>query len=168
MDEKDLRILVAIARLGTGSTERLSAETGIPKSTVHYRLGNLRDEGIVTNDLLDVDLSRVGLNVTVITEVTAEYEEGCRDELGRKLEAVEGANQVYVTMGDTDFVVVSHLADRDMVGRLIEQYEAIDEVAHTSSKFVIETVKDERRPLNDFETDTLRRGLNVDGGAGDP
>ena len=167
MDEKDVRILAAVARLGTGSPEKLSTETGIPKSTVHYRLGNLRDEGVLTNDLFDVDLSSVGLNLTIITEVMAEYDEGYHDEVGRKLEAVEGVNQVYFTMGDTDFVVVSHLADRSMVEELIRQFEAIDEVARTSSKFVIKTIKDENRPLNDFETDTLLHGLGFREGADD-
>ena len=167
MDEKDLRILAAVAKLGTGSPEKLSAETGIPKSTVHYRLGNLREEGVLTNDLFDVDLSSVGLNLTIITEVMAEYEEGYHDEVGQKLEAVEGVNQVYFTMGDTDFVVISHLADRSMVENLIRQFEAIDAVARTSSKFVIKTIKDENRPLNDFETDTLLRDLGYGEGADD-
>ncbi len=167
MDEKDVRILAAVAKLGTGSPEKLSAETGIPKSTVHYRLGNLREEGVVTNDLLDVDLSSVGLSLTVITEVTAEYDEGYHDDVGRQLESIEGVNQVYFTMGDTDFVVISHLADRSMVESLVRQFEAIDEVARTSSKFVIKTIKDESRPLNDFETDTLLRDLGFGDGNGD-
>lgn len=161
MDEKDVRILAAVAKLGTGSPEKLSAETGIPKSTIHYRLDNLRDEGVVTNDLFDVDLSSVGLNLTVITEVMADYDEGYHDEVGRKLEAIEGVNQVYFTLGDTDFVVVSHLAGRSMVERLVEQFEAIEEVGRTSSKFVIRTIKDENRPLNDFETETLVHDLDV-------
>lgn len=161
MDEKDVRILAAVAKLGTGSPEKLSAETGIPKSTIHYRLDNLRDEGVVTNDLFDVDLSSVGLNLTVITEVMADYDEGYHDEVGRKLEAIEGVNQVYFTLGDTDFVVVSHLAGRSMVERLVKQFEAIEEVGRTSSKFVIRTIKDENRPLNDFETETLVHDLDV-------
>ncbi|WP_135305087.1 Lrp/AsnC family transcriptional regulator [Haloarcula amylovorans] len=162
MDEKDIQVLAAVAKLGTGSPEKLSEETDIPKSTVHYRLDNLREEGVITNDLFDVDLTKVGLNITVITEVMAEYSKGYHDKVGEKLGEVEGVNQVYFTMGDTDFVVISHLSNRGMVENLIRQFESIDEIARTSSKFVIKTIKDENRPLNDFEMETLVETLGID------
>ena len=51
MDERDIRLLKAISDLGTGSPERLHEETDIPVSTIHYRLNNLREAGVITNDL---------------------------------------------------------------------------------------------------------------------
>ncbi|ELY67554.1 Lrp/AsnC family transcriptional regulator [Natrinema versiforme] len=155
MDERNVRILQAIAELGTGSPDEISEYTDIPKSTVHYRLTKLRESGVVTDDLFDVDLEEFGLEITVITEVIAEYEEQYHEEVGEKLAAIEGVNQVYFTMGDTDFVVIAHLSGREMVHRLISDYEAIDEVVRTSSQFVVETVKNESYPLNDFELETL-------------
>jgi DNA-binding Lrp family transcriptional regulator len=155
MDEKDITILAAVARLGTGSSEKIAEETGIPKSTIHYRLEKLQESGLVENDIFDIDLAEIGLNLTVITEVSAQYREGYHDDVGQKLSEVEGVNQVYFTMGDTDFVVIAHLANRGMIEQLIEQYEAIDEVEKTSSKFVVKTIKNESRPLNDYETESL-------------
>ncbi len=155
MDERNVRILQAVAELGTGSPDEISEYTDIPKSTVHYRLTKLKDEGVVANDLLDVDLEALGLEITVISEVIAEYDEQYHEEVGEKLAAIEGVNQVYFTMGDTDFVVIAHLTGREMVRDLISEYEAIDEVVRTSSQFVVETVKDEPRPLNDFELETV-------------
>ncbi|OAQ54607.1 hypothetical protein HTG_03360 [Natrinema mahii] len=155
MDERNARILQAVAELGTGSPDEISEYTDIPKSTVHYRLTKLKEDGVVSNDLLDVDLEAVGLEITVVTEVIAEYDEQYHEDVGEKLAAIEGVNQVYFTMGDTDFIVIAHLADREMVHRLISDYEAIDEVVRTSSQFVVETVKDEPHPLNDFELETL-------------
>ncbi|AGB31015.1 AsnC family transcriptional regulator [Natrinema pellirubrum DSM 15624] len=155
MDERNVRILQAVAELGTGSPDEISEYTDIPKSTVHYRLTKLKEDGVVTNDLLDVNLEALGLEITVVTEVIAEYDEQYHEDVGEQLAAIEGANQVYFTMGDTDFIVIAHLADREMVNRLISDYEAIDEVVRTSSQFVVETVKDEPHPLNDFELETL-------------
>lgn len=155
MDERNVRILQAIAELGTRSPDEISEYTDIPKSTVHYRLTKLQEDGVVTNELFDVDLEKLGLDITVITEVIAEYEEQYHKEVGEKLAAIEGVNQVYFTMGETDFVVIAHLSDREMVYDLITDYERIDEVVRTSSQFVIETVKDEPYPLNDFELETL-------------
>lgn len=155
MDERDIRILQAIAQLGTGSPDEIADHTDIPKSTVHYRLTKLKEAGVVTNDLFDIDLEQLGLDITVVTEVIAEYDEQYHKQVGKKLGEIEGVNQVYFTMGDTDFIVISHLSDREMVHRLVSNYERIDEVVRTSSRFVIETVKDEPNPLNDFESETL-------------
>ena len=155
MDERDVRILSAVAEGGTMSPEKLESATGIPKSTIHYRLDQLRDAGVVLDDLGNIDLKSVGLSITIISEVWAQFEEGYHETVGEKLAGVEGVNQVYFTMGDTDFVVIAHLANREMVERLVEEYEAIDEIRRTSSKFVITTIKDEQNPLNDYETETL-------------
>lgn len=162
MDEKDIQILAALAQLGTGSPEKLAEETGIPKSTVHYRLESLRKEGVLTNDLFDLDLEKIGLSLTVISEVEADYGEGYHHHVGEKLKEVEGVNQVYFTMGETDFIVISHLPNRHTVEGLIEEFEAIDEVVRTNSQFVIATIKDEDRPLNDFDIETLIRSCIPD------
>lgn len=155
MDEKDIRILTAAAAEGTDSAMAIQEHTGIPKSTVHYRLNRLREDGVLQNDLLEMDLSKIGLSITIISEVYAEFGEGYHEEVGEKLANIEGVNQVYFTMGDTDFVLVAHATSRKMVESLVEEYESIDEVRRTSSKFVITTVKDEMYPINDFEIETL-------------
>jgi len=155
MDEKDIRILKTALVVGTSSPDKIQQHTDIPKSTVHYRLGQLREKVILKNDLFDMDLERLGLSLTIISDVKAEFEEGYHEIVGDKLAEVEGVNQVYFTMGDTDFVVIGHVTNRAMVESVVESYQRIDEIQRTSSKFVISTVKNERHPLNDFEYDTL-------------
>ncbi|WP_306059161.1 Lrp/AsnC family transcriptional regulator [Natronococcus wangiae] len=155
MDERSIRILQAAAALGTGSPDEIAAYTEIPKSTVHYRITKLKEDGTLTNDLFDVDLTELGIEITIISEIIAEYDEQYHKRVGEKLADIEGVNQVYFTMGDTDFIAIAHLADREMVHRLISDYERIDEVVRTSSQFVVETIKDEPNPLNDFTLETL-------------
>lgn len=159
MDEKDLQILHTIANEGTGSPEVIQSKTGIPKSTIHYRLENLREKGIIENDLYDIDAKALGLTITVISEVWAEYQEGYHHEIGEELSEIEGVNQVYFTMGNTDFVVISHLTSQEMTEQLIESFESVNGIERTSSKFVITTVKDESHILNDFELETLVEAL---------
>ena len=162
MDEKDIRILKAAVANGTNSPDGIHEHTGIPKSTVHYRLDQLRESGVIENDLLDLDLSKLGLSITIISEIYAEFGEGYHDEVGQQLADVEGINQVYFTMGDTDFVVIGHVTDRAMVESVVDAYESIEEINRTSSKFVIATVKNERHAINDFEHDTLVDALTDD------
>lgn len=160
MDEKSLRILIAIAKHKTGSPDRITEITGIPKSTVHYRIQQLKEEGIIKNDLFDVDLEKIGLSITLFSEVRAEFEEGYHERVGEKLGSIDGVNQVYFTLGDTDFIVISYLSSRQEVERLVEEFEATDGIERTSSKFVITTVKNEADPMADYETETLLKLLD--------
>ena len=154
MDERDLRLLKAISDLGTGSPERLHEETDIPVSTIHYRLNNLRDAGVIRNDLYDLDLEALGLGVTVVLEVLADYS-GSHENLGERLLAIEGVTEAFFTMGETDFIVVARLPDSDDVERLIREFESIDEVDRTNSTYVIRSLRDGQRPLRSYSLDTL-------------
>ena len=154
MDERDVRLLKAIADLGTGSPERLHEETDIPVSTIHYRLKNLRESGIIENDLYDIDLEEVCLDVTVLVQLSADYH-GSHHDFEEKILAVEGISQAYFTMGETDFVVVAHLPDRELVERLITDLETIDEVRGTNSTFVVSTLRHSTRAFEHYDIETL-------------
>ena len=158
MDERDVTLLKAIADLGTGSPEALHEETGIPVSTIHYRLNNLRDDGVVTNDLYDVDLDAVGLDVTVVLDVLTSYD-GSYEDVADQINQIEGVTQTYFTMGETDFVVVARLPDSDEVERLISDFEALDVVDRTNSTFVIDRQKDSQRALESYSLDSLLAAL---------
>ncbi len=154
MDERDIRLLKAISDLGTGSPDRLHEETGIPVSTIHYRLNNLREAGILRNDLYDIDLEEVGLDVTILVQLSTDYH-GTHHEFEEKILEVEGVSQAYFTMGETDFVVIAHLPDRELVEQLITDLESIDEVRGTNSTFVVSTLRHSTRAFENYDLDTL-------------
>ena len=158
MDERDVAILKAIADLGTGSPDKLQEATDIPVSTIHYRLNNLREAGIIENDLYDFDHEKLGLGVTVIVEVLANYD-GTSDAVQEELFAIQGVTQVFFTMGETDFIVIARLPDSDSVERLIADFESIPEVDRTNSTFVVSTMRDEPRAPATYELDTLTESL---------
>jgi DNA-binding Lrp family transcriptional regulator len=161
MDEKDIRILYTAIERGTQSPEDISNAIDVPKSTVHYRLENLKQEGVIKNELLDVDITDFGMMTKVISEIQAEYDEGYHNIVGDQLAEIEGINQVYFVMGDTDFVVIANIHSREMVEELISSYESIDEIKRTSSRFVIKTIKANGQPIRDFDLDTLIEGFNT-------
>ncbi|MFB6126879.1 MAG: Lrp/AsnC family transcriptional regulator [Halolamina sp.] len=154
MDERDVRLLKAISELGTGSPEALHEATDIPVSTIHYRLNNLREAGVVENDRYELDLDALGLDVTVVIEVLADYDDD-REAVSERLLAIEGVTQAYFTMGETDFVVVARLPGSDDVGRLVSEFESVSGVRRTNSTFVVESLRDHRNPLESYELDTL-------------
>jgi Lrp/AsnC family leucine-responsive transcriptional regulator len=150
MDETDLEILKTISDMGTDSPSEIHEATDIPESTIYYRLNNLRERGIIKNDLYDLDLEKLGLGITIIVEVVAEYKEGYHKKIGEKLSDIEGVSQVHFTMGERDFVVIAHVPNREEVERLISDFEAIEEVQRTQSKYTITTIKRTTNPQHVF------------------
>ncbi|NHN49403.1 Lrp/AsnC family transcriptional regulator [Halostella sp. JP-L12] len=154
MDEKDVRILKAMEDLETTSTDAVSDATGIPVSTIHYRLNNLREAGVVRNDRLDVDLDELGLGVTILVEVFTK-DDRSHTESGEAIADIEGVTKVFFTMGGTDFIALARLPDSDAVERLVSDFEDLDEVARTNSTFVIERELDSHYPLQNYSAGTL-------------
>lgn len=161
MDEIDLTILQAIAKLGTHSPSEVQEETEIPESTIYYRLDKLRENGIIKNDLYDLDNEKLGLGITIIVEVVATYKEGYHHKIGEKLSEIEGVSQVHFTMGERDFVVIANVPDRKAVERLISDFESIDEVQRTQSKYTIKTIKNESRVINTYSIESLISTLEI-------
>lgn len=158
MDEKDIQILKSLEDLETTSTEAVSEATGIPLSTIHYRLNNLRDAGIIKNDRLDLDLDKFGFGVTILVEVFTKDDQA-HTESGQVIAEIEGVTKVFFTMGSTDFIALARLPDSDSVERLISDFEALDEVARTDSTFVIDRALDSHYPLQHYTEETLLEDL---------
>ena len=154
MDTRDLRLLKAISDHRTGSPDLLHELTDIPVSTIHYRLNNLREAGIITSDLYDIDPEAAGFEVTILIEILTEYS-GSHHDLEDRLADIPGVTQVYFTMGETDFIIIAQLPSVDEVEDLITRIETIDEVRRTNSTFVISSVQTARTPLATYPLDTL-------------
>ncbi|QIB75613.1 Lrp/AsnC family transcriptional regulator [Halogeometricum borinquense] len=154
MDEKDVQILKSMEDLETTSTEAVSDATGIPISTIHYRLNKLRETGVIKNDRLDIDLDKLGLGVTILVEVFTKDDRN-HTESGRIISEVEGVTKVFFTMGSTDFIALARLPDSDSVERLISEFEELDAVARTDSTFVIDRELDSHYALQQYAEETL-------------
>ncbi|WP_267161858.1 Lrp/AsnC family transcriptional regulator [Halovenus salina] len=158
MDEKDIQILKSIEDLETTSTDAVSEATGIPISTVHYRLNNLREKGVIKNDRLDLDLDELGLEITVLVEVFTKNEQDHRKS-GTKIADIEGVTKVFFTMGETDFMALARLPNSESVERLISDFEALEDVSRTNSTFVISRELDSHYPLQQYDEETLVTAL---------
>lgn len=154
MDEKDIRILKSLEELETTSTEAVSEATDIPLSTIHYRLNNLREAGIIKNERLDIDLDTFGLGVTILVQVLTKDDQS-HAESGQVIADIEGVTKVFFTMGETDFIALARLPDSDSVERLVSDLEELEEVARTNSTFVIERELDSHYPLQQYSEATL-------------
>ncbi len=141
LDSVDLALLERVERDFDVSLETLAEELDLSRSAVHYRLEKLEESGVVTGVTADLDPTALGLDMVAITEVSVTHEEGYSENIGTELAALDGVEQVYYTMGDVDFVVISRVQNRSQMHDVIEDMVAIDGVDETSSRFVMDEIE---------------------------
>lgn len=137
LDETDLAILERVEADFDVSLETLANELDLSKSTIHYRLNKLKDNGVIRGVTADVDPMALGLEMVSITDVSVTHEQGYSEDIGVSLSAIDGVEQVFYTMGDVDFVVISRVQSREQLNDLVERMVAVEGVNETSSRFVM-------------------------------
>lgn len=153
LDETDLELLRSIETDFDVSLGTLSDELGLSKSAIHYRLNKLKEKEVITGITADLDPVSLGLDMVAITEVSVTHEQGYSEEIGSELAVLDWVEQVYYTMGDVDFVVVSRVQNRTQMNDVIEEMVAIDGVNETSSRFVMSELKSNPRTLTNVSAD---------------
>lgn len=143
LDETDLAILERVEGDFDVSLETLAEELDLSKSAIHYRLNKLKDNGVIQGITADVDPLAFGLEMMAITDVAVTHERGYSEDIGEALAGLEGVDQVYYTMGDVDFVVISRVQTREQLNDLIDRMVAVDGVNETSSRFVMREFENE-------------------------
>lgn len=158
LDETDLNLLSHIETDFDNSLEQLAEAVGLSKSAVHYRINKHRENGAIKGVTADLDPSRFGMDMMMITDVFVGHQSGYADEIGTELAEVSGINQVYYTLGDVDFVVLSRTQNRDQMNQLLDEIVGIEGINETSSRFAMKIFKADDRVLDDL-TPSMRESI---------
>ena len=156
LDEKDFEILRWLDREGDVDVdvEELSDKLGISPSTVYYRIEKYRERGIVTGKVPHMDRKKLGLNLTVISEIKSEYGPGY-DDIGERLSNISGVQTAYFMVGEKSFILIAHLRDHDHLQQFIDDIIHTDGVSHSATNIVLKTFKDEPRLLVNYDDEDL-------------
>jgi DNA-binding Lrp family transcriptional regulator len=157
-DENDLDLLGYIEEDFDINLEQLAEKLGLSKSAVHYRINKYREKGIIEGVTTRLDPLAFELNMMMITDVYVTHETGYAENIGTTIAELPGVEQVYYTMGDVDFVVVSRVQNRDQMNDLLDEIVSIDGVNETSSKFVMSEIKTGRKHLGNM-SDVMQQNL---------
>lgn len=133
IDEKDVELLSYVETNYDANLEQIAEEIDLSKSAVHYRLNKLQNNGIIYSISAEVDPLAFGLNMMAVTDVFVTHESGYAEDIGEQLAEIECVQQVYFTMGDVDFVVISRTQNREQINGVINDIVGINGVNETSS-----------------------------------
>lgn len=163
LDEMDLKLLTNIETDFDMNLEQLSDKLNLSKSAIHYRLNKLREKDIIRTVTADLDPLAFGLNMMMITNVVVSHQSGYAEDIGAQLAEIKGIQQVYYTMGDVDFVVLSRAQNRDQLNTLLDTIVSIEGVNETSSRFVMQELKTDTRAVSNMTTEMQENVLNHTG-----
>ncbi|WP_435073543.1 Lrp/AsnC family transcriptional regulator [Halorubrum sp. HHNYT27] len=162
LDEIDLEIIREFEQNDEKSLEELADELDLSTSAIHYRLNQLKDSGVITSTSANIDPHALGMSMVTITEVYVYHESGYADDIGDELAALPGVQQVFYTMGDVDFIVVSRVQDHEQMNELIDKIVALDGVNETSSRFVMRELKNDSRLLETMSDEMIDKVLEAE------
>jgi Lrp/AsnC family transcriptional regulator, leucine-responsive regulatory protein len=112
LDTLDRRILARYQRDTRVPAATLGDDIGLSAAAVQRRLKRLRETGVITAEIAQIDPAAVGLPVTVVVHVDIERETSAHiDAFQAALRARPEVQQCWYTTGLTDFIVVVRVAD---------------------------------------------------------
>ncbi len=161
LNQKDIKILRYIDEHGATNLNDIAEGINISRSTVHYRIRKFQEDGIIKKTIVEIAPDKLGLDVTSITFVYANYEKTNAEELGEKLSKVSGVSAVYYVLGDVDFILILKTKDKEGLKRTIKDITSIEGVIRTGTHFVVSAVKEEKRLLVNYNDEAIRELFGI-------
>ena len=145
LDETDRRLLAMLQRDCRVPLQEVAEILGVPKSTVHYRIRKLEQDGIVEGYHAKVNATRLGYDYLAVVLVRARYGPKYHEKVGRRLAKVPGVSAVYYVLGDIDFIVLIRARDRDDYMQKLSQLSSMADIERTSTQMFAKVMKEDPR-----------------------
>ena len=145
LDETDLGILKILQEDCRTPLEQIADVLKVPKSTIHYRIKRIEEEGIIEGYHAKIDHAKLGKDYLSATFVRAEYGPGYHEKAGRKLAEIPGVWAVYFILGENDFLVLSRSNDREDYLRKLEKIMSMPEIERTNTQVIAKVIKEDLR-----------------------
>lgn len=109
IDEIDTKILDLLNRDARMSYSEIARHFGFSDVAIRKRVDKLVDKGIITRFTTEVDHKKLGKNVSAFIFLNTRSDK--TQEIAEQLLAIEGIEEVYVSMGVYDIIVKAHCSD---------------------------------------------------------
>jgi DNA-binding Lrp family transcriptional regulator len=145
LDKTDKLLLRIIQEDSRISLQKIAQRLGVPKSTVHYRIGRLERENIIEGYYAKLNASRLGYDYLAVVLVRAKYGPQYHKKVGLRLSKIPGVWAIYYVLGDWDFIVLIRAINRDDYMKKLERLSNMTDIERTSTQVVARVVKEDPR-----------------------
>jgi Lrp/AsnC family transcriptional regulator, leucine-responsive regulatory protein len=143
LDKFDRQILVRYQQDTRTPAQSIGEAIGLSATAVQRRIKRLRELGVITAEIAQIDPARLGLPVTVIVHVDIERETlAYVDAFKTTMRARAEVQQCWYTAGLTDFILVVRVASMAAYEQFTrEVLVSMDNVARFTSYVALSEVK---------------------------
>lgn len=145
MDKTDRLLLRIVQQDSRIPLQKIARRLGVPKSTVHYRIGRLEREKIIEGYYAKLNATTLGYDYMAVVLVKAKYGPQYHEKVGLKLSKIPGVWAVYYVLGDYDFIVLIRAVNRDDYMQKLERMSNMADIERTSTQVVGRVVKEDPR-----------------------
>ena len=141
IDETSLNVIKEYVRDARQSFREIARRVGISSGTVASRVKELEDEGVIVKYTIQLDHSKLGYELTAITEIIVS--DGMMIEVGREISKIPQVLRVYNITGDSDIIVLGKFKTRQELSDFTKKVTKTPHVVRTKTHLVLNTLKEE-------------------------
>lgn len=145
LDETDMQILNILQTDCRKPLLEIAEELSMPKSTIHYRIKRLEEEGIIKGYHAQIDTNKLGFDIQMIVNVKAKFGPGYHEKVGKQLATIPGIWAVYFVFGENDFVILGRGKNREELFDKMKILFNSKDIERTSTQIITETIKEDPR-----------------------
>ncbi len=144
MDEIDQKILTELEKDSRQSTARINKTTGIPQTTVHYRIKKLVANKVIEKYTIRINPEKVGKLVVayilVLYDTTAMKKQNYNyNDTANGIKTIPGVEEFSYTTGQYDIIIkVTAASMKELSKVVLEQLRKIPGVLRTETMVVME------------------------------
>ncbi|MCD6189402.1 MAG: Lrp/AsnC family transcriptional regulator [Thermococcus sp.] len=145
LDTIDLKLLKELKKNSRENIASLSKKLGIPRTTVHYRIKKLVNEGIIEKFTIKPNYKKLNLGTTAFILARYEPDSGLTQrEVAKRIAQIEEVYEVHIIAGEWDLLIKVRAPSAEDIGKVvIDKLREIKGVGQTVTMVSFVTVKEE-------------------------
>ena len=145
LDNTDMRLLKGLKENARENIASLSKKLGIPRTTVHYRIKKLVEEGVIEKFTVKPNYKKLNLGTTAFILARYDPDAGVNQrEVAERIAALDGVYEVHIIAGEWDLLIKVRAPSSEEVGQIVvDRLREIKGVGQTVTMVSFVTVKEE-------------------------
>ena len=145
LDTTDLRLLKELRENARENIASLSKKLGIPRTTVHYRIKKLVEEGVIEKFTVKPNYKKLDLGTTAFILARYDPDSGLNQrEVAERIAALDGVYEVHIIAGEWDLLIKVRAPSSEEVGKIVvDRLREIRGIGQTVTMVSFVTVKEE-------------------------
>ncbi|WP_457754164.1 Lrp/AsnC family transcriptional regulator [Thermococcus sp.] len=145
LDKIDLRLLEELKKNARENIAALSKKLGIPRTTVHYRIKKLVEEGIIEKFTIKPNYKKLNLGTTAFILARYDPDSGLTQrEVAERVATINGVYEVHIIAGEWDLLIKVRAASAEDIGKIvIDKLREIKGIDQTVTMVSFVTVKED-------------------------